>query len=53
MTYIKESRTKVGSGSCDVAPEQARLGVQVINECTPGGAISPATCHYYDKWLDF
>lgn len=25
----------------------------VINECTPDGAISPATCIYFDKWLSF
>ncbi|PIA26753.1 hypothetical protein AQUCO_08900007v1 [Aquilegia coerulea] len=24
-----------------------------INECTPDGIISPATCIYYTKWLDF
>jgi hypothetical protein len=26
---------------------------QVLNECTPGGPISPATCVYYQEWLDF
>ncbi|GAB4831833.1 hypothetical protein Ancab_005847 [Ancistrocladus abbreviatus] len=24
-----------------------------INYCTPDGVISPSTCMYYDKWLDF
>ncbi|KAL4579124.1 hypothetical protein LXL04_015260 [Taraxacum kok-saghyz] len=24
-----------------------------IRECTPGGLISPTTCVYYTKWLDF
>ena len=27
--------------------------VQVINECTADGHISPQTCIYYDEWLDF
>ncbi|ERN07478.1 hypothetical protein AMTR_s00019p00255850 [Amborella trichopoda] len=25
----------------------------VINECTPDGVISPKTCEYYQRWLDF
>ena len=25
----------------------------VFEDCTPGGVISPATCVYIDKWLDF
>eukprot|EP00873_Tetraselmis_striata_P028789 jgi/Tetstr1/449053/TSEL_036268.t1 len=25
----------------------------VFNECTIGGPISPATCAYFDRWLDF
>ncbi|GAB4831834.1 Coronatine-insensitive protein [Ancistrocladus abbreviatus] len=24
-----------------------------INFCTPDGVISPSTCRYFDKWLDF
>lgn len=24
-----------------------------INQCTPDGIISPKTCIYYEKWLDF
>lgn len=24
-----------------------------INSCTPDGVISPTTCQYYQKWLDF
>ncbi|XP_050381670.1 uncharacterized protein LOC126798684 [Argentina anserina] len=24
-----------------------------INQCTPDGIISPTTCEYYKKWLDF
>ncbi|KAL5720092.1 hypothetical protein ACHQM5_012793 [Ranunculus cassubicifolius] len=24
-----------------------------INDCTPDGIISPTTCVYYNKWLDF
>lgn len=24
-----------------------------INSCTPDGIISPRTCEYYQKWLDF
>ncbi|CAI9274859.1 unnamed protein product [Lactuca saligna] len=30
---------------CGVCPK--------IQECTPGGLISPTTCVYYTKWLDF
>ena len=25
----------------------------VVDDCTPGGVISPATCVYLDKWLEF
>lgn len=25
----------------------------VFSECHDGGVISPQTCVYYDKWLDF
>ncbi len=25
----------------------------VFNECVEGGKISPATCVYYQEWLDF
>ncbi|CAD7701120.1 unnamed protein product [Ostreobium quekettii] len=25
----------------------------VFNECRPGGIVSPESCIYYDKWLDF
>lgn len=25
----------------------------VFNECTPDGPVSPATCVYYQQWLDF
>lgn len=41
------------------APEHAPfVGVPcgvcpVIHECTPDGIISPKTCLYFDKWLDF
>ncbi|KAK9817314.1 hypothetical protein WJX72_012527 [[Myrmecia] bisecta] len=34
--------TNVPCGSCPV-----------FNDCTPDGAISPNTCVYYQKWLDF
>lgn len=27
--------------------------MQVIDECTPDGHISPATCIYMNDWLDF
>ena len=27
--------------------------VQVFQECTPDGPISPVTCVYYKQWLDF
>lgn len=27
--------------------------LQVINECSDDGVISPATCTYYQAWLDF
>lgn len=27
--------------------------MQVFNECTPDGPISPITCIYYQQWLDF
>lgn len=29
------------------------LFVQVFDDCTPTGVISPATCVYLDKWLEF
>jgi hypothetical protein len=25
----------------------------VARECSDGGAVSPATCEYFDAWLDF
>ncbi|KAI6669285.1 hypothetical protein NL676_004170 [Syzygium grande] len=30
---------------CGVCPQMAH--------CTPGGIISPTSCEYYSKWLDF
>ncbi|XP_077250615.1 uncharacterized protein LOC143890015 [Tasmannia lanceolata] len=30
---------------CEVCPQ--------LRECTPGGIISPTTCVYFKKWLDF
>ncbi|KAF7849506.1 hypothetical protein BT93_L0711 [Corymbia citriodora subsp. variegata] len=42
----KEPRVgAMASIPCGVCPEVAR--------CTPGGVVSPATCEYYSKWLDF
>ena len=35
------------------ATESSLLRGQVFNDCTPGGVISPATCQYFDSWLDF
>ena len=29
------------------------LLAQVIGECKPGGLISPQTCEYYQRWLEF
>lgn len=29
------------------------FNLQVINDCTPGGLISPETCVYFDKFLQF
>lgn len=44
----KAAGPKVGAMAsipCGVCPR--------INECTPDGVISPITCVYYNKWLDF
>ncbi|KAF9621718.1 hypothetical protein IFM89_027416 [Coptis chinensis] len=44
----KEGDPKVGAMAsipCGACPR--------INECTPDGIISPMTCVYYTKWLDF
>lgn len=27
--------------------------LQVFNECKPNGVISPETCEYYQRWLEF
>ncbi|KAI3424011.1 uncharacterized protein J3R85_010660 [Psidium guajava] len=35
----------MASTPCGVCPR--------IAHCTPGGIISPMTCEYYSKWLDF
>ncbi|XP_076912896.1 uncharacterized protein LOC143571322 [Bidens hawaiensis] len=35
----------LASVPCGVCPR--------IRDCTPGGLISPATCVYYTKWLEF
>ncbi|ESR64042.1 hypothetical protein CICLE_v100094942mg, partial [Citrus x clementina] len=35
----------LASVPCGVCPQ--------INFCTPDGVISPKTCVYYTKWLDF
>ncbi|KAF5200720.1 Dna-directed rna polymerase iii subunit rpc6 [Thalictrum thalictroides] len=48
MCYRKAEAPKVwamASIPCGVCPR--------INECTPDGIISPATCIYFTKWLDF
>lgn len=45
---LKPRSTKVGalaSVPCGVCPR--------INQCNPDGIISPATCVYYTKWLEF
>ncbi|KAI3756136.1 hypothetical protein L1987_55950 [Smallanthus sonchifolius] len=38
-------RGAMASIPCGVCPR--------IRDCTPDGLISPSTCVYYDKWLDF
>ncbi|KAI8554405.1 hypothetical protein RHMOL_Rhmol05G0096300 [Rhododendron molle] len=35
----------IASIPCGICPR--------INQCTPDGIISPKTCIYYEKWLDF
>ncbi len=30
-----------------------QMPLQVIQDCTPDGPISPATCTYFQNWLDF
>ncbi|XP_076925272.1 uncharacterized protein LOC143588040 [Bidens hawaiensis] len=45
---LNQDRSKTGalaSVPCGLCPR--------IRECTPGGLISPATCVYYTKWLEF
>lgn len=45
---LKSQREKVGAFSlipCGVCPR--------INHCAPDGIISPVTCVYYNKWLEF
>ena len=39
--------------SWDCFPEDPSSLMQVFNECTPDGPISPITCIYYQQWLDF
>ena len=38
---------------CKSAFEGSNSVLQVIEECTPDGHISPATCIYMNDWLDF
>lgn len=66
-TLIYDGRVDEVEGACGVQyrpallqlPESSTLasipcGVcPVFNECRPGGVVSPETCVYYDKWLDF
>lgn len=40
-----EARNHLTAVPCGACP--------VRSECTPGGAVSPETCHYLAKWLDF
>ncbi|XP_056685192.1 uncharacterized protein [Spinacia oleracea] len=45
---LKSKRAKMGAFSmipCGVCPQ--------INHCAPDGIISPVTCVYYTKWLEF
>ena len=34
-------------------PTRLRVRAQVFDQCTPGGIISPTTCVYMPKWLEF
>lgn len=42
---VKPDNSPFTSMPCGVCP--------VFNECKPGGVVSPETCVYFDKWLDF
>ncbi|KAK7263190.1 hypothetical protein RJT34_30776 [Clitoria ternatea] len=51
----KDSR---GAGGADALKDTAMTSIPCgvcprINLCTPDGIISPVTCEYYQKWLDF
>uniref|UniRef100_A0A2P2IWC7 DNA-directed RNA polymerase III subunit RPC6 n=1 Tax=Rhizophora mucronata TaxID=61149 RepID=A0A2P2IWC7_RHIMU len=46
--YNTKTSSKIGAMAsipCGVCPR--------ISQCTPDGIISPTTCVYYSKWLDF
>lgn len=41
-------------GADTVAFTSVPCGVcPVFDQCCDGGLISPATCEYYNKWLEF
>lgn len=42
---VKPDHSPFTSMPCGVCP--------VFNECKPGGSVSPETCIYFDKWLEF
>lgn len=42
---VKPDHSPFTSMPCGVCP--------VFNECKPGGRVSPETCIYFDKWLEF
>ncbi|KAF8393222.1 hypothetical protein HHK36_021463 [Tetracentron sinense] len=49
-------KSRGGMGGVSITGSMASIPCGVcpkISECTPNGIISPRTCLYYSKWLDF
>ncbi|KAL6972847.1 hypothetical protein U1Q18_027021 [Sarracenia purpurea var. burkii] len=54
LCYRSASGMGLGQGPRIGAMASIPCGVcPRINQCTPDGIISPKTCEYYKKWLDF
>nr|DAD21852.1 TPA_asm: hypothetical protein HUJ06_023315 [Nelumbo nucifera] len=55
-TVCYRCSSKIGPGGTSKVGAMASIPCGVcprINECTPDGIISPRTCVYFNKWLDF
>ncbi|CAI0396724.1 unnamed protein product [Linum tenue] len=62
VCYKAIGKRRVGAAAAAAAAAEPRIGAMAsipcgvcprISSCTPDGVISPGTCVYYQKWLDF